>query len=360
MADTVYALCDKRVDRRALLEHAQHASNNVLCVDGTSATKKTTILQRTGRQITKIQKLAKFKNINRYFPSMLGYMCMGLRSFKLGTMRLNDRSPLNPLEWHVLWCCMSDYFVNNGNVQPTDLSKYTIIMRKLKKSFFYEFFSREINCLAFIDSNTLRCDELRAKRNEGSDAQRSTWRFYTPMQNMMYSVLYEGRVIDMAWFDEFTTDDVCQGIALWINDLVSDMAKLNIDRTVPLSSLCLPINHPTMDYASENIKTHAYRCIGRIGCKIINNECDKKNVAETLKTQYLPQYVSVEPIQPPICALLHQQLTHVQAQDDKYRVNEPIDPFVVTRKMMQSNQLTPTFMEFTEEDGDFTESDFFN
>lgn len=361
MADIVYALCDEKVDRGALLEHARNASNNVLCVDGTSATKKTTILQRTGHQVTKIQKLAKFKNINRYFPSMLGYICTGLRTFKLGSMRLNDRSPLNPLEWHVLWCCMSDYFVNNGNVYPIDLSKYEVIMKKLKKSFFYEFFSRKINCLAFIDSNCSRCDEIRGRRNEGSDAQRSKWRFYTPMQNMMYSVLYEGRVIDMAWFDEFTTEDVCHGISMWIRDLVDDMAKLDIDRRVPLSNLCLPVNYPEMDYASENMKTHAYRCVGRVGCKIINNECDKKNIADTLKAQYLPQYVSIKPVQPPICALLHQRVMRVEASDDKYQVNEPVDPFTITDKSMKNHDALPiTLMDFTDEDDDFKESDFFN
>lgn len=358
MADIVYALCDERVNRSALLEHARNASNNVLCVDGTSATKKTTILQRTGYQVTKIQKLVKSKNINRYFPSMLGYICTGLRTFKLGSMRLNDRSPLNPLEWHVLWCCMSDYFIENGNFYPTDLSKYKTIIKKLKHSFFHEFFSKKINCLAFIDSNCARCDETRTKRNEGSDVQRSKWCFYTPMQNMMYSVLYEGRVIDMAWFDEFNTDDVCQGVSIWIRDLVADMEKLDIDRTVPLSTLCLPINYPDIDYASENMKTHAYRCVGRVGCKIINKECDKKNIVDTLKTQYLPQYVSVEPIQPPICALLHQQSTCVEASEDKYKVNEPIYPFI--NKMTQHDDLSVMLMDFTEEDGDFRESDFFN
>lgn len=357
MADTVYALCNEKIDRDALLEHGLCASNNVLCVDGTSATKKTSILQRTGHQVTKIQKLAKFKNINRYFPSMLGYICTGLRTFKFGTMRLNDRSPLNPLEWHVLWCCMSDYFVTNGNVYPTDLSKYESTMRKLKNSFFYEFFSKKINCLAFIDSNCARCDETRAKRNEGSDAQRSKWCFYTPMQNMMYSVLYEGRIIDMAWFDEFSTEDVCMGISMWLRDLTNDMAKLDIDRSVPLPKFSLPINHPDMDYASENMKAHAHRCIGRVGCKIINGECDKKNIAETLKKQYIPQYVSIGPIQPPMCALMHQQILRVEASGSKYQVNEPtINRF--TNTLTQTN-VSP-LMDFTEEDGEFTESDFFN
>lgn len=359
MANIVYALCDERLDRRALLEHARVASNNVLCVDGTSATKKTTILQFTGHEVTKIQKLANFKNINRYFPSMLGYICVGLRSFKLGTMRLNDRSPLNPLEWHVLWCCMSDYYVTNGNVYPSDLSKYQTVMRKLKSSFFYEFFGKKINCLALVDSNCARCDETRARRNEGSDVQRSTWRFYTPMQNMMYSVLYEGRVIDLAWFDQFATEDVCRGISLWLRDLVNDMAKLDIDRTVPLSTLSLPINYPETDYASENMKTHVYRCIGRVGCKIINAECDKKNITDTVKAQYLPQYVCVEPIQPPTCALLHQQSTRIEASDDKYQVKmSTIRPFIAA--IMPSDTTGSSTMEFSEDDGDFRESDFFN
>lgn len=354
----MYTLCNEKIDRNAVLKHASYASNMVLCVDGTSATKKTTILQRTGHQVTKIQKLAGFKNINRYFPAMLGYICTGLRSFMMGPMRLNDRSPLNPMEWHVLWCCMSDYFVTNGNSYPTDLSKYEIIIRKLKDSFFYEFFSKKINCLVFIDSNCARCDETRAKRNEGSDVQRSKWRFYTPMQNMMYSVLYEGRVIDMAWFDEFDTETVCLGVSMWIRDLITDMAKLDLVRVVPLPKFSLPMNHPELDYALENIKTHAYRSVGRVGCKIINNECDKKNMADTLKQHYLPQYVSIDPIQPPMCAMLHQRSMKVEASDDKYKIEDAIGPMTLS---IMHNKISPmTLMDFTEEDGDFSESEFFN
>lgn len=363
MADIVYGVCSERIDRRALLEHAERVKNNVLCVDGTSATKKTTILERTNYQVTKIQKLAKFKNINRYFPAMLGYICTGLRTFKFGPMRLNDRSPLNPLEWHVLWCCMSDYFVTNGNVYPRDLSKYESSIRKLKGSFFHKFFSDQINCLAFIDSNCGRCDATRARRNQGSDVQRSKWRFYTPMQNMMYSVLYEGRVIDMAWFDDggFTTEDVCAGVSMWIRDLVKDMSKLEFDRIIPLTKVCLPINYPKVDYALENMRTHAYRCIGRVGCKILNNACDKKNIGDTLKRQYLPQYVSLEPIQPPITALMHQASMYVEASESEYCVT-PNDETINTiiSQPENANLLPVKLVEFTEEDGDFTEMDFFN
>uniref|UniRef100_A0A0C9RL27 PfdB protein n=1 Tax=Fopius arisanus TaxID=64838 RepID=A0A0C9RL27_9HYME len=362
MADIVYAMCNEKIDRDALLNHAQHTFNKVLCVDGTSATKKTSILEKTGYQVTKLQRLAKFKNINRYFPSMLGYICTGVRYLNYGSRRFNDRSPLNPLEWHVLWCCMSDYFLNYGNVKPNDLSKYENIMKSLKNSFFYDFFQKKINCIVFIDSNCMRCDELRYKRNNGSDRERSQWRFYTPMQNMMYSVLYEGRVIDMAWFDNFTTDIVCQGISMWISDLVNEMAKLNNQNNISLPKFHLPLNFPEIDYSLENMKTHAYRSIGRIGCKIINNECDKKNMIDTLKYQYLTQWVNVNQIEAPQCAILYQNHSNIEALDYKYEIKESLEPFVRSTIKYE----TPMNIEndFTnddnDDDGDFRESDFFN
>lgn len=351
MSDKVREICSQNVDRGAILRHAVKTSNNVLCIDGTSATKKTSILEKTGYKVTKLQKITKFQNINRYFPAMLGYICTGINLSKYGESRLNDRSPLNPLEWHVLWCCMSDFFTNHGNVYPIDLGKYKMIMIDFKNSFFYKLFNNQINCLAFIDSNCLRCDNLRIQRNENNDRERSQWCFYTPMQNLMYSVLYENRVIDMAWFDEFTIDEVCQGISMWINELMIDISKLNILSNAPLSMYHLPINFSNMDYALQNMTTHVHRCIGRVGCKIINQSIDKRNFMLHLKN-CVPDYVSIREIQPPLVAIMHQNSSCVNAFDEKYKIKQ-------TKSLIIQKNLLP-IIPFNEEDGNFQESDFFS
>lgn len=343
MATTVYDICSAKINKSGILKHALFSKNQVLCVDGTSATKKTSILARTNYEITKIQKIGNFKNVNRYFPAMLGYICSGLVMSRYGDTRLNDRGPLNPLEWHVLWCCMSDYFTTHGNTAPTKdaLTKYEIQFKQLKNSFFYEFFSKKINCIAFVDSNCARCDSVRSARNEGSDIQRSNWKFYTPMQNLMYSTLYENRVIDMAWFDEFTTDQVCDGIAQWINDLTVEISQLSINKMVPLRRYNLPINFKNTDFALQNMTTHAYRSVGRVGCKMLNRELDKKNAATTLQKHYLPSYVSLDKIQVPLMAIMHQQSFSVNATTTKYHIPE------------ESSAPTRPFMDFTDEDGNF-------
>lgn len=360
MATRVYDICEEKLDRESILRHATQAANNVLCIDGTSATKKTTILNSVGCDVGKIQKLAKFKNINRYFPAMLGYISTGISSFKYGNaMRLNDRSPLNPLEWHVLWCCMSDFYTKHGNIYPSDMTFYERIFKNLKDSFFYERFSAKINCIAFVDSNCARCDGLRRARNEGSDRERSNWKFYTPMQNAMYSVLHSGRVIDMAWFDEYSIDETSLGISTWIKDLLRDMSSLTIDRYVPMKRHNLPINFPETDYSLANMTTHVYRSIGRIGCKILANEIDKKNVAAVLANNYLPQYVSVESIQVPLSAIMHQSKFNITGAYGKYQVPESCELPSSSSWSTSTSTLSAIRMDCNEDDGDFKECEFF-
>lgn len=353
----VYDLCNTMVDRDEILYHAIKSKNAVLCVDGTSATKKTSIIHNTGCFNTKIQQLANFKNINSYFPAMLGYITSGILSFDYGPQRLNDRSPLNPLEWHVLWCCMSDYYINYGNVFPENLSKYIEIFNKLKRSYFYQCFNEKINCIAIIDSNCRRCDDVRRRRNHGSDYERSNWKFYTPMQNMMYTVLYDGKIIDLAWFDQYTnTNDVCLGISMWLRDLLREIQSLTTIKIPQLKMFNLPLNFPNVDYALQNFTTHTYRSVGRVGCKIINNECDKKNVPDILETHYLPRFLSVNSIKVPSTAIIYQNKSNISVPNCKFTIP--------TTQMSQIDFNGAEDEESTnrvndESDGEFRETEFF-
>lgn len=84
----------------------------------------------------------------------------------------------------------------------------------------YAYFRSRINGVSLIDTDVERCD-LRTIRNESSDVERSLWLFYTPLQNLIYQVLYPDAVIEMIWFDSCATDEVVAGIADFMNDLLA-------------------------------------------------------------------------------------------------------------------------------------------
>lgn len=234
-------------------------------------------------------------NANTYFPSTIGYIASGLMNQNTEGPHFNDRSFLNTLEWRILWKAMDDYYKRFGNVVPDEtrddiksaLDEYRRLFDDLLDSYFYKRFRRMMNGIAIIDSNTDRCDALRQARREGSDLERSSWRFYTFMQNLMYSRLYPSSHIDVAWFDDHEMDTVTASIAAWLKSLLDRLVESVASNVrVPLVKFKLPV--PKHDFCLSNISTHSYRSRGRLACKIAVNPSEAPTLAN-----YIPSYVDV-------------------------------------------------------------------
>ena len=96
-AHDIVEICKCRVNTREFI-----APTHTLCVDGTSATRKSSVLTMTGYPVTKVQRFVNSLNPNTFFPSMIGYVASGVNLQNCGTPRFNDRSYLNVLAWYVL------------------------------------------------------------------------------------------------------------------------------------------------------------------------------------------------------------------------------------------------------------------
>lgn len=275
------------------------ASTNTITVDGTSCTKKTAILNATGRPVTKVQRHNNAKNANTFGPSMIGYVTAGMVNQSIDTRaKFNDRSPLNVLEWHLLWKLMDLYVANFANTRPDPsyplmaryLEHFIRMFTQLKSWYVYKHFRSRINGIAFIDSNVRRCDQMHTTRNEGSDKVRASWLFYTPLQNLMYKVLYPEAVIDMDWFNDATTDVVVEGVSVFLNSLLSNTSKRTAAGEPTFSVRLAPpiVSVHDQDFTMHNITTHVYRSVGRAGVKRI---LDTDNTFDV--DSYTPNYVTV-------------------------------------------------------------------
>ncbi|ATY70213.1 GrBNV gp44-like protein [Tomelloso virus] len=291
----IIAICTSRVDITKLT-----ANNYSLCIDGTSCTKKSSILRVSQRMVSKNQRLNPNNNSDTFFPSMIGYITSGIANLTCGGPHFEDRSPLNVLDWHILWKIFDDYLKHFGNVLPDEnnaemakkLEMYKSIFDSYKEWYIYKLFAVKINTIALIDSNIARCDNLRFTRGESSDCERSLWNFYTSLQNLMYRQLYDGLYIDLDWFGDSECTDVVNGIAKFLNSTLDSLAQRpNLDYA-PLVNRQLPT--VKCDYTMENITTHAYRSIGRHGCQILIGNTD-----EVLKSR-LPSYLNVSHICNPL------------------------------------------------------------
>lgn len=281
-------------------------ANHTLCLDGVSCTKKTTILAKSvvesnGRQqqhhqhqVVKTQQLHRFVNADCYFPSMMGYICTGVQSLNAGAPHFNDRSPLNVLEWHILWRCMGDFSHRYGNVRPDgtaheeSMALYRTIFETLRQADFYKSMRSKVNCIVLIDSNLNRCDRLHAKRNEGSDMERSKWLFYTPLQNLMYQTLYPDAHFDWATLLDKDHSGMIDFLANTLNTVVDALAyrigSISLDGenqeksngskmtrdTIPLSSGSLPVS--SQDLYLMNYTTHLYRSTGKVLSRRIHHK----------------------------------------------------------------------------------------
>lgn len=290
----VIEICKQRVNVFKLT-----GKTYTLCIDGTSCTKKTSILNKTGRFVNKVQQTNPSTNSDTFFPAMLGYICAGINSLQCEGPHFVDRSPINVLDWHILWKIMDGHLKRFGNVEINEnnpemaaaLEEYREIFRQYKETDHYKLITQNINTIALIDSNVARCDNMRYCRNEGSDRERSMWKFYTPLQNLMYQVLYEDLCVDWAWFGDAETDHVVSGISKFLVAVLDKLASSSELLYPPLKNCRLPT--PKVDYTLKNITTHVYRSIGRWGCRILAGESE-----ETLRSR-MPPYINVNNIEHP-------------------------------------------------------------
>lgn len=275
--------------------------NLTLCVDGTSCTKKTSILDATGCLVTKVSRLHKFTNANTYFPATIGYISEGLLSLRREDAHFNDRSPLNVLDWNVLWSVMTDFLKKFGNVRPSEthpehkqcLDKYRRIFQLYRSSSFYMRLAKEVNCIAFVDSDIERCDELRMLRKESSDTDRVTWKFYTYLQNLMYTTLYPDLYIDMHDFGNCHPSIVVRGVSKFLFATLAKISRTNTLVSNPSLAITCKLPLRKLDYNLVNMEAHMYRSIGRWGSRKIMG--DERNQLST----YAPSYLSVDNIVDP-------------------------------------------------------------
>lgn len=120
----------------------------------------------------KVQRYRKFVNTNTYVPSMLGYVACGMSDVESARkLQFMDRSPLNVLEWHVLWQFMDKYVKFYGNARPrpndehrTFFAEFDDMFDALCRSYYYKTFRWWLTVIALVDSNTNRCDQRRGIR----------------------------------------------------------------------------------------------------------------------------------------------------------------------------------------------------
>lgn len=118
----VITICKKKVKTLNFSK-----ATSTINIDGTCCTKKTTLLSilkdKFNYNVSKVQYNNKIVNPDSYGPSMVGYICSGLidqtHYFK---KTFNDRSPLNCLEWSMLWRLMSVYYKKFGNQYPLNVT----------------------------------------------------------------------------------------------------------------------------------------------------------------------------------------------------------------------------------------------
>lgn len=293
----VIDICKNNIDLSLL-----SGNNNTLCIDGTSCTKKSSILRATNRNVSKISQIHTFRNPDTYFPSLMGYICTGMNTLTCGGPHFNDRSPLNVLDWNLLWLLLNDFLMKFSNVRPDInneahtpvLELYKSMILNYKEAYYRQMFAKKINCIVFVDSDLDRCDELHYMRGESSDKERASWKHYTFLQNLMYTELYPGLYIDMANFGNAETNVIIEGVAEFLNQTLDYLVETrkNVDATLMPSC---KLATKKCDYNLINMSTHVYRSIGRWGCRYIQNDYNP----EISLSSYIPSYLHVSKINHP-------------------------------------------------------------
>lgn len=226
-------------DWRRRIDFSKFRGNNrTVCLTGTSGTKKTSMLLRTGKLVHK----TRGDLVDTYAPAAAGAVCSGMEALLKGGAHFEDRTPYNCYYWHVLWLIMNHFFQKYGNV-PFDLDNpnmyadylwYCDRFVELRECDLFTHFDQDCNTITIIDTNIARCDSTRAARGQGSDVERSNMKYYTFLQNLMFVKIRDDgvNVFDLAEFDDgrTTVDAVIGGAARLLEFALN---YLNITNTIP-------------------------------------------------------------------------------------------------------------------------------
>jgi hypothetical protein len=261
--DGVFALCKQQVKTDLLTAHTAN-----LCVDGTSCTKKTSILAVTKRLVLKTSRMGvSNENTDSNGPCMLGHFTAGTYEVLGSPLHLHDRAPNSAHIWYVYWSLFNilkeqgnrDYFPDYV------LDHVRAVFGTLIQSHIFDHITgQQFNTIALVDSDVDRCDRLRTKRNCGSDAERSKWGIYTPLQNCLYQALYPGLYIDMAWFGPTDDSIVVQGVAKFLIAVQDGLVKrFGMPSGKPPFTL---LSMPTAgdDITLANMRVHMERSLARV------------------------------------------------------------------------------------------------
>lgn len=233
---------------------------------------------------------------------MLGYVSAGILDvLSTAEPTFMDRSPMNVLEWHFLWKFMHKFYTEYGNVLPDPIHneghglffmEFDQIFEDLKV--YCKMYTRLLDIVCIIDSNIGRCDNDRLLRNQGTDLERSSWRFYTFMQNRMYKRLH--KCIDLAWFDdvdELDCDTTIATIASCLKHVLMRFPRIP-QRHYGRPDYCLPIPiQQDNDLTLRNYNTFVYREVIRQKARhtVKQDHCDIDGAASPFAVDFeeLPQ-----------------------------------------------------------------------
>lgn len=200
----IFNLLCERIDAKKFT-----ARSNSICLDGTSATGKSTILNKTEMYITK--KFSNIPNIDTYPPSAIG--CVYERyveSLLIDVLHLEDRSPLNPFDWRLMWFFMDTCNENCDLFREWDFNEICEFIKTDTDTLInwdpFKWMSNKIDTIAIINTNVKYVDNARRCRDYGSDRERSQWPFYTHIQNAYYKLRYGERCIDLNELYQKITD----------------------------------------------------------------------------------------------------------------------------------------------------------
>lgn len=175
-----------------------------ICVDGTCAVGKSTLLQKTMENTTKIissEKISDYYNNfisrNSHVSSSIGYLFTGLKLMQEKPYSVWDRTPYNNLTWNRIWCIISDVCCNDVSLYEKEgqnlsynklwqWSKYANCMHPCVSGFL----ARCAKTFLLIDSKEEQAQTRLRNRACKSDVERSFWPKYIQVQNYFYINLW--------------------------------------------------------------------------------------------------------------------------------------------------------------------------
>lgn len=244
----------------------QFSSNTKsFCVDGTCCCFKSTILESLPSM--KVNNFTNAKNHNSNNADMLGYLFRGLSFAQCKNATIFDRSPVNVMDWHVLWPLLESYYKTFGNVRPSSslngydlwLSEFKNVFTNLKNSWSYKFIRDNLNCIAIVDSDYIGVEHRLFARGNQSDMDRAMWTFYIPLQTEMYKILYD-TVIDLNNFAGSPKEEIIIAIQTYFRLILNNLETLESPNVLGINKyqgVPLKIDLTELNYNAHVQRTHS-------------------------------------------------------------------------------------------------------